>query len=146
MRYLGLDLGARRIGLAISDPSGTLARPLKTLERTASDEEAIALVAAAIDDVNRELGGPPDVVGCLVVGLPSHLDGSSSEETARVRRFVDLLSARLALPSVMQDERLSSREAEERLALRERDWRKRKQKLDAAAAAIILQDFLDSKR
>jgi putative Holliday junction resolvase len=60
--------------------------------------------------------------------------------------MVSLLAARLAVPVFTQDERLSSREAEERLALREKDWRKRKAKLDAAAAAVILQDFLDTRK
>ena len=86
-----------------------------------------------------------NVTGCLVIGLPSHLDGTASEQTTQTRRFAELLSDRLGLPLVMQDERLSSREAEERLALQERDWRKRKGKLDAAAAAVILQDYLDSR-
>ena len=63
--------------------------------------------------------------------------------TARVERFAQELAARTALPVALQDERLSSREAESRLALRERDWRIRKERLDAAAAAIILQDYLD---
>jgi putative Holliday junction resolvase len=146
MRYLGLDLGGRRIGLAISDASGTLARPLKTLERSGSDEDAIALVRLALEEVNRDLGGPSDHVGCLVFGLPSHLDGTPSEQTVRIRQFAELLSARLGLAMALQDERLSSREAEEKLSLGERDWRKRKKKLDAAAAAIILQDYLDRGR
>ncbi len=60
--------------------------------------------------------------------------------------FIDALKQRTAIPIVAADERLTSREAESRLAVRERDWRKRKQKLDAAAAAIILQDYLDRSR
>jgi putative Holliday junction resolvase len=59
--------------------------------------------------------------------------------------MVDLLGAKLSIPIVLQDERLSSHEAEERLAIHERDWRKRKAKLDAASAAVILQDYLDRK-
>ena len=82
----------------------------------------------------------------MVVGLPSHLDGSPSDQTVRVQRMVTLLSSRTLVPVVLQDERLSSHEAEERLATRERDWRKRKAKLDAAAAAVILQDYLDGQR
>jgi putative Holliday junction resolvase len=74
------------------------------------------------------------------------LDGSPNRQTQRVGTMVTLLSARLTVPVFTQDERLSSREAEERLSLREKDWRKRKAKLDAAAAAVILQDFLDSGR
>ena len=141
MRVIGVDLGERRIGLAVSDASATIARPLRTLERDRSDEAAADALAAAIDVINVE-----DAVGCVVVGLPSRLDGSPSDQTARVQRMVALLSSRTLVPVVLQDERLSSHEAEERLATRERDWRKRKAKLDAAAAAVILQDYLDARK
>jgi putative Holliday junction resolvase len=82
----------------------------------------------------------------VVVGLPRRLDGSPNEQTAVVTAFVGALRARIAQPVVLQDERLSSIEAESRLALRDRDWRSRKKKLDAAAAAVILQDYLDTAR
>ena len=81
-----------------------------------------------------------------MVGLPTRLDGTASDQTARVRKMVDLLASRLSIPIALQDERLSSHEAEERLAVHERDWRKRKAKLDAASAAVILQDYLDSHK
>jgi putative Holliday junction resolvase len=68
------------------------------------------------------------------------------EATDRVRAFIDELRKRTQVTIATQDERLSSREAESRLALRVRDWRKRKTKLDAAAAAVILQDYLDGSR
>src|SRR5215213_7356571 len=139
---MGVDLGQRRIGLAISDASATLARPLKTIERAASDEEAVEALRAVIQVTNAEAGAE-DAIGCLVIGLPTRLDGTANEQTARVRKMVELLSVRLEVPIVLQDERLSSREAEQRLSMREKDWRKRKAQLDAAAAAVILQDYLD---
>ncbi len=145
VRVMGIDLGNRRIGLAISDASATLARPLRTIEREGSDERAAETLRDAVEAANVELGGD-DVIGCVVVGLPTRLDGSSNDQTARVRKMVTLLSARLTIPIVLQDERLSSHEAEERLALREKDWRKRKAQLDAAAAAVILQDYLDQHK
>jgi putative Holliday junction resolvase len=77
------------------------------------------------------------------VGRPLHLDGGATAETAEVDAFVARLRTRTALPVFVQDERLSSVEAEGRLSVGERDWRKRKPRLDAAAAAVILQDFLD---
>ena len=80
----------------------------------------------------------------LVVGLPRRLDGTPNEMTGRVELFARELSVLTHLPVMLQDERLSSREAESRLAVREKDWRVRKQQLDAASAAIILQDYLDS--
>ena len=140
MRIVGIDLGERRIGVAVSDPSGTLARPLKTIERGKSDADAIERLHAAIAELGAE-----DEVGSVVVGLPTRLDGSSSPQTERINAMVSLLSNRLTIPVLTQDERLSSREAEERLSVREKDWRKRKAKLDAAAAAVILQDYLDAR-
>lgn len=140
VRVIGIDLGERRIGVAVSDASATLARPLKTIERGPSDAEAIERLHAMIEALAAE-----DGVASVVVGLPSRLDGSPNRQTERVGAMVMLLSARLSVPVFTQDERLSSREAEERLSLGEKDWRKRKAKLDAAAAAVILQDFLDAR-
>jgi putative holliday junction resolvase len=85
-------------------------------------------------------------VTCIVFGLPTRLDGSDNRQTPKVRRFVQRLAAEIDIPVVMQDERLSSQEAETRLAATEKDWRKRKAQLDAAAAAVILQDYLDETR
>jgi putative Holliday junction resolvase len=137
---VGIDLGERRIGVAISDASGTLARPLKTIQRGTSDADAVERLRAMIEEIAAE-----DEVGSVVVGLPKRLDGSPNPQTLRVGTMVTLLSARLAVPIFTQDERLSSREAEERLSLHEKDWRKRKAKLDAASAAVILQDYLDAR-
>jgi putative Holliday junction resolvase len=145
VRVLGIDLGDRRIGLAISDATATLARPLKTIQRGPSDEQAVEAIREAVEATNADLGDD-EGVGRLVVGLPTRLDGSANDQTARVRQMVALLAARVAIPIVLQDERLSSREAEERLAMREKDWRKRKAQIDAAAAAVILQDYLDQKK
>jgi putative Holliday junction resolvase len=80
----------------------------------------------------------------VVVGRPVRLDGRPHEQTAFVDDFVNQLRRRIDLPVVVRDERLTSVDAEARLAQRERDWRRRKEKLDAAAAAIILQDYLDA--
>ena len=140
-RVLAVDVGARRVGLAISDVSGTLARPLETLAVT-SDADAVERVAKRIAELIGEDGG----LAAIVVGLPTHLDGSASPQTSRVAAFIERLRERTALTIATEGERLSSREAESRLAVRERDWRKRKKKLDAAAAAVILQDYLDRGR
>jgi putative Holliday junction resolvase len=140
MRVVGIDLGERRIGVAVSDASGTLARPLRTIARGTSDADAVEQLHAMIAQLAAE-----DEVGSVVVGLPARLDGSPSPQTLRINALVGLLAARLAVPVFTQDERLSSREAEERLSIGEKDWRKRKAKLDAAAAAVILQDYLDAR-
>jgi putative Holliday junction resolvase len=137
-RVLGIDVGGRRVGLAISDPSRTLARPLTTLT-VASPADSVDKVAAEI----ARLAAEDDGLAQVVVGAPSRLDGTPSDQTAVVDAFVAALRATTALPIAREDERLTSREAESRLAVRERDWKRRKAKLDAAAAAIILQDYLD---
>lgn len=137
-RVLAVDVGARRVGLAISDATATLARPLEAIVvRSAAD--AVDRVARRIADLALEEDG----VSTIVVGLPVRLDGTPSEQSARVGTFIEALRQQTTIPIVVADERLTSREAESRLAVRERDWRKRKKKLDAAAAAIILQDYLD---
>ncbi len=140
MRVLAIDLGARRVGLAISDPSGVLARPLEVLE--VSGGEQLPQIVRRIE----ALAGEEEGLVAVVVGLPTRLDGSPNEQTGQVRTFVERLRARISQPIVLQDERLSSIEAESRLAVRDRDWRSRKKKLDAAAAAVILQDYLDAGR
>jgi putative Holliday junction resolvase len=80
-----------------------------------------------------------------VIGLPRRLSGDDNDQTARVRQLAALLANEVVIPITLQDERLTSRDAEEILARRERDWRKRRTQLDAMAAALILQDFLDSQ-
>jgi putative Holliday junction resolvase len=138
---LGIDIGRRRVGLAISDRSATLARPLMTLT-VASEAEAVERIASEV----TRLAAEEDGLGAIVVGMPARLDGTPTSETTRAVEFSAALRARVAIPIVTADERLTSREAESRLAIRERDWRRRKAKLDAAAAAIILQDHLDREK
>ena len=141
MRVLAVDVGGRRIGLAISDISRTLARPLRTLTvRNASD---------GVDQVTAEIArllAEDDGLSTVVVGLPLHLDGAASEQTERVVAFIDALKMRISLPIVTVDERLTSHEAERLLAEGTRDWRERKARLDAVAAAVILQDYLEAHR
>jgi putative Holliday junction resolvase len=140
-RVLGIDVGARRVGLAVSDASRTLARPLLTL-KVHGREDAVAQTAAQIARLQDEEDGLVSVV----VGLPKRLDGSPHPFGAEVALFIRDLARRTALPVVPVEERLTSREAESRLAERERDWRRRKERLDRAAAAILLQDYLDASR
>lgn len=141
MRVLGIDYGARRIGLALSDPSGTLASPWRTIERPVSEASTLVTMINEIDVLMHEDEG----LGAVVVGWPRRLDGSPTHQTPIIETFARELGARIPIPVALQDERLSSHEAEERLATRERDWRKRKPKVDAAAAAVILQDYLDQR-
>ena len=140
MRIVGLDVGERRIGVAVSDVTCTLARPIAVLQSRGLDDDAPRVAAAEV----ARLAGEEDGVSSIVVGLPAHLDGSASTMTPRVRKFAAELGRLTDLPVTLQDERLTSHEAESRLAVREKDWRARKARLDAAAAAIILQDYLDT--
>jgi putative Holliday junction resolvase len=142
VRALGVDYGERRIGLALSDPTGLLASPWKTLENDANLERAASRVADELATVPDESYG----VQVIVIGLPRRLNGEANDQTARVRAFSSRVAERTALPVVLQDERLTSHEADALLAVRERDWRKRKARLDETAAALILQDYLDQQR
>jgi putative Holliday junction resolvase len=141
VRVLGIDYGARRIGLALSDATGTLASPWRMLHRPPSEAETMRLLIAEI----ATLRNADDGLAAVVVGWPRRLDGSPTDQTAIVETFAKSLEQKVDVPVVLQDERLSSTEAESRLARREKDWRKRKQQLDAAAAAVILQDYLDHR-
>ena len=142
VRVLGIDYGAKRIGLALSDATATLASPWRVIERPPSEAETLRLL---IDQIHQ-LMHDDDSLGAVVVGWPRRLNGSPTDQTPLVESLAAALKAHLSIPVVLQDERLSSHEAESRLAVRERDWRRRKAKLDAAAAAVVLQDYLDSGR
>lgn len=138
-RIVGFDVGERRIGVAVSDPTGTLARPVRALRTTGLDGDALQISLTEIARLTAD-----DPIEAIVVGLPRRLDGSPNEMTPRIERFAARLRERAGLAVILQDERLTSVEAESRLAVREKNWRVRKEQLDAAAAAVILQDYLDA--
>ncbi|MBP6717071.1 MAG: Holliday junction resolvase RuvX [Acidobacteria bacterium] len=142
MRFVGVDYGRKRIGLAISDATAFLARPWQVINIVEPDP---TLSAAVIADVFPRLMTEDEGVDGIVVGLPRRLDGSDTDQTADARTFALQLGAITGLAVHLVDERLTSVEAEAQLATREKDWRKRKQQVDAVAAAIVLQDFLDSR-
>jgi putative pre-16S rRNA nuclease len=141
VRVLGVDYGRRRIGLALSDATGLIATPWKTIAGTGRADQVAVALAAEIDALYRDADG----LECVVLGWPRTLGGTANAMTPMVEALARALEARIPVPVVLQDERLTSREAESRLAVRERDWRRRKATLDAASAAIILQDFLDNR-
>lgn len=124
--YLGIDFGAKRIGLATATDDGRLASPLKTV--------APAELAGAI-----QAGGPFDVV---VVGLPRNLAGHDTPQTLAVRRMADDILGPLRIEPIFQDEAATSQVAEARLQEAGRTFTKAD--IDAEAASIILQDYLDS--
>lgn len=141
MRVLGIDYGAKRIGLALSDATATLASPWRLLERPPSEAATLRLILEQIEQLSAE----DDGLEAVVIGWPRRLDGTPTLQTSLVEALARALEEQVTVPVVLQDERLSSHEAEARLAVRERDWRRRKAKLDAAAAAVVLQDYLDGR-
>ncbi len=134
-RLLGLDVGTRRVGVAVSDPLGVAARPLTTVTRTSDGTDLEHLAALA-----REY----QVEG-LVVGLPRHLDGREAELAAEVRAFAEKLAGRCGLPLAWAEERLSSREAERVLAELGVPAAGRRRRRDEVAAALILTWYLESR-
>lgn len=139
MRILGLDIGERRVGIAISDPTGTIARPLQTLVRGSRDEDFAAIAALV-----AERG-----VGLTVVGQPLSLDGTEGPQARRVARYAESLAAHLPVPVVSWDERFTTVGAEEILLQSHKKKNRRhartRGKVDAIAAALILQSYLDSQ-
>jgi putative Holliday junction resolvase len=136
LRSLGIDFGERRIGVAVSDEAGRIATPLTTLERS-SDRQALRSLARLARDEGVER---------LVVGEPRALDGTPGEAAERTRRFAEKLAAVTGLPHVMVDEALTTDEARRRLREAGVDLRRHPERVDAAAAQIILQELLDAER
>jgi putative Holliday junction resolvase len=134
MRLLAVDLGSKNIGIAVSDGLGITVRPVETIRRS-SLKNVIERLRVLITDLEAE---------GIVVGLPLNLDGATGDAAEQVLRFVERLGSEIDIPVFMQDERLSSYEAEQ--LMRERGWnrKQRKAKSDEIAAMIILQDYLSS--
>jgi putative Holliday junction resolvase len=132
-RILGIDFGEKRIGLAVSDAEGQFAVPLETVKRS-SDIQAIRQIIGIA--LRRQ-------VECFVVGEPLNLDGSRGPASDRVSSFARKLAAESGLPIEMTDETLTSVEAEERLREAGIDPRRHPEKVDATAAQILLQQYLN---
>lgn len=136
MRALGLDIGEKRIGVAVSDPTGTIASPLRVLDAAPVMGDGAPL-NRLIDEYEAEL---------IVVGLPRSLDGSEGPQAARIRSAVSRLSKFVATPIVFCDERLSSSEASRVMGAAGLTERDKRGNLDMVAAAIFLQSYLDAHR
>ena len=133
MRYLAIDYGTKRTGLAICDASETIASPLLVLH---GQKELLKKIAEIVEAEN---------VDAIVLGLPLNMSGTESSQTKLVRKFGEQLKGRLSVEVHFQDERLSSFGAGEKLAPAEFTSSKRKKRIDAVAAAEILQAFLEQK-
>jgi len=133
MRCLGLDIGDRWIGVALSDPGGVLASPLTIIERT-DDSQALEAIADIITKQD---------VGQVVVGLPLSLDGTLSGQAEKVKEFTDKLAEQIKIPLEYRDERLTTVMAQR---LKQASGGKKgrgKVRYDSQAAAVILQSYLD---
>ncbi len=135
-RMLGLDVGARRTGVALSDPTGTLASPLTTLARLDDSQGFEAIMALA-----REHS-----VEAIVVGLPVSLDGELHGQGREVAAFIEQLRGVSPVPVAEWNEQFTTAEAERLLRQAGRKPSKDRGRVDAVAAAVILQDYLDAHR
>ena len=139
-RILALDVGQRRIGVAISDQGRTLARSLTVLHRRSKVEDFEALAQLIREQAAK----------AIVVGLPLSADGTEGPQARRIRRYATALSEALAsrglaLPMTFHDESLSTVAASELMIAGGRKRRHRRRRIDAVAAAVILQDYLDTR-
>lgn len=135
MRYLGVDVGRARIGLAVADDVLRTARPLEMVRRTSEAAELAAL---------RRVTGAYEVTRAIV-GLPLNMDGTEGASARLARAYAAKLARELAIPVELFDERLSTFEAEARLRARGLSAREQRSMIDAEAAAVILQGWLDAR-
>ncbi len=136
MRTMGLDIGTRTIGIAISDELGITAQGLKTLRRK-STEEDLREIATIVGQFE---------IGKIVVGLPKNMNGTFGEQAKIVLKWTEVLRDELQLPVVTWDERLSTVGASKVLLEADLSRRKRKKVIDKVAAVLILQGYLDQSR
>lgn len=137
MRVLGVDLGSKRIGIAVSDRSGTIASPLTVLARSGdvgADHRRIADLVVEEEAV------------CVVVGLPLNMNGSEGPRAEASRKFAEQLTSALGLPVELWDERLSTMAATRTLLEADVSRAKRKEVIDQVAAQFILQGWLDARQ
>jgi putative Holliday junction resolvase len=133
MRYLAIDYGTKRTGLAVCDSAETIASPLMVIQ---GQKQLLKKISEVVEKEDIE---------AVVLGLPLNMDGSEGAQSKLVLKFGKQLQNGLKIPVLLQDERLSSFSAEEKLTPANYTRGKRKKRLDAVAAAEILQAFLENK-
>jgi len=136
MRALALDLGDRRIGVAVSDADERVASPVTVIERTRDRQQLHRRIAELVAEWDAEV---------LVVGLPLSLDGGTGPAAAKVEAEAAELAKVVGVPIELHDERLSTVTAERMLKARDLDGRARRKVIDMVAASVILQDWLDRR-
>ncbi len=135
MRILAIDYGSTRIGLALGDPTGTLARPLPFLSAKADGK-----LAREINDIAKK-----EDVHLLLLGLPRNMDGSSGDAAVKVQAFAAVLREATSTPIRLIDERLSTVQASRQLQEAGKNTRKQRGQIDSEAACVLLQGYLDSQ-
>jgi putative Holliday junction resolvase len=136
MRLMALDIGERRIGVALSDPGRMLARGLQVITRGSRQADA-SLIASLVREHEVEK---------IIVGHPLRLDGSAGEQARRIEAYARELQQDTGVPVLLWDESYSTERAREAMIEAGRKRKERKERLDAVAAAVILQDYMDSTR
>ncbi len=136
MKAMGIDFGLARIGIALSDDTKFLASPYVVYKRK-NEEQDISYLCDLIKTKN---------VDEIVCGLPMNMQGEEQKIASLTREFMQKVAENTNVKICFEDERLSSVMAEDMLKQTEKDWKKRKEKLDSVAASIILQDYLDLRR
>jgi len=137
MRLLGLDVGDKTIGVAMSDELEISAQPLIVIKRTGSVKKDLAEVKRIAEE---------NAVGEIIVGMPYMLDGSTGIQAGKVQEFIEGLRRRVRIPIIEWDERLSTAEAERVLIAGDQRRAKRKEVIDKLAATVILQSYMNSPR
>lgn len=140
MRYLAVDLGDRRTGLAVGDEETGIASPVDVIERPMEGGDGGAGLIGAIARAAGEYGAE-----ALVVGLPLNMDGTEGARARLVRRFAEQIAERSGLDVVLHDERLTSAMADEDMAQTGLTRKQKKRRRDALAAAALLRGYLESK-
>lgn len=137
MRYLGLDLGTKTIGLAISDKTGLIASSYKVLHHDNNPKDCLDELKSIIETLD---------VDVLVLGLPKNMNNTLGERAEATLEFKEFLESNIDIPIYLEDERLTTKSAEDILIKGDTSRKKRKKVIDKVAATIILQSFLDQRR
>ena len=137
MRYLGLDLGTKTIGLAISDKTGLIASSYEVLRHDNNPNDCLDELKSIVESLNVE---------ALVLGLPKNMNNTLGSRAEATLKFKEFLESNIDIPIYLEDERLTTKSAESLLIKGDTSRKKRKKVIDKVAATIILQSFLDRRR
>lgn len=136
MKYIGLDLGTRTLGVAFSDPLGLVARSYTIIRHEENYEQLVLEVEKLMKEENAT---------AVVLGLPKNMNNTLGERALKSHEFKEMLEDKLGVEVFLEDERLSTKEAENLLIANDTSRKKRKKVIDSLAATIILQSFLDKR-